>query len=84
MTAWVASVVPVTFSESMDPYSVEPSSLLFQDEFGSVARLQELVDAIQSHNASVELQVIKGADHFFEGHLEELKQVITEWSTRQF
>ena len=24
------------FTESMDPYSVEPSSLLFQDEFGSV------------------------------------------------
>jgi alpha/beta superfamily hydrolase len=54
-----------------------------RDEFGSVTRLQELIDAIQSHNASVALQIIKGADHFFEGHLDELKQVITGWSTRQ-
>ncbi|MGH9871324.1 MAG: alpha/beta hydrolase [Pyrinomonadaceae bacterium] len=50
-----------------------------QDEFGSVPRLQELVDAIESHNANVELNIIKGADHFFEGHLNELKQVITDW-----
>jgi alpha/beta superfamily hydrolase len=50
-----------------------------QDEFGSVVRLQELVSAIQSHNAQVELHIIKGADHFFTGHLDELRQVITDW-----
>jgi alpha/beta superfamily hydrolase len=50
-----------------------------RDEFGSVSRLQTLVSAIQGHNASVELHVIKGAGHFFEGQLDELKQVITEW-----
>ena len=50
-----------------------------QDEFGSVPRLQELVSAIQRHNARVELHIIKGAGHFFEGQLDELKQVITDW-----
>jgi alpha/beta superfamily hydrolase len=54
-----------------------------QDEFGSVPRLQELVSAIQRHNSIVELHIIKGADHFFEGHLDELKQVITRWTQRQ-
>ena len=50
-----------------------------QDEFGSVPRLQELVSAIRRHNASVELHIIKGAGHFFEGQLDELKQVMTDW-----
>ena len=50
-----------------------------QDEFGSVSRLQELVNAIRQRNQNVELQIIKGADHFFDGHLDELKQAITDW-----
>ena len=54
-----------------------------QDEFGSVARLQGLVTVIRPHNANVELHIIKGADHFFSGHLDELKQVITNWMTHQ-
>jgi len=54
-----------------------------QDEFGSVSRLQELVAAIQAHNRNVEMHVIKGADHFFAGYLDQLKQVITDWTTRQ-
>jgi len=54
-----------------------------QDEFGGVSRLQKLVSAIQRHNASVELHIIKGAGHFFEGELDELKQVITQWTQRQ-
>lgn len=54
-----------------------------RDEFGSMAHLQELVDTIQQHNASVELQVIKYSGHFFEDHLDELKQAITEWTKRQ-
>jgi Predicted hydrolase of the alpha/beta superfamily len=49
------------------------------DEFGSVPRLQELVTAIQRHNPSVELHIIEGAGHFFEGQLDELKQVVTDW-----
>jgi alpha/beta superfamily hydrolase len=54
------------------------------DEFGSVSRLQDLVAQIEQHNASVELKIIKGSDHFFEGHLDELKQAITDWTKRQF
>ena len=54
-----------------------------QDEFGSVLRLQELVSALKRHNAHVELHIIKGAEHFFAEHLEELKQVITDWIRRQ-
>jgi alpha/beta superfamily hydrolase len=54
-----------------------------RDEFGDVGRLQELVDKIEQHNANVELHVIKNAGHFFEGHLDELKRVITDWTRRQ-
>jgi alpha/beta superfamily hydrolase len=54
-----------------------------QDEFGRVSRLQQLVSTIKQHNAAVELDIIKGADHFFEGHLDEVKQVITDWTARQ-
>jgi alpha/beta superfamily hydrolase len=54
-----------------------------RDEFGSVARLQELVNKIAAHNTNVELQVIKDSGHFFESHLDELKRVITDWTRRQ-
>ena len=50
-----------------------------RDEFGSLQRLQELVDKIKERNPAVELHIIKGSSHFFEGHLDELKQVITDW-----
>jgi alpha/beta superfamily hydrolase len=54
-----------------------------RDEFGSVRRLQELVDEIRKHNDSAELHVISDSGHFFEGHLDELKQVITDWAKRE-
>jgi alpha/beta superfamily hydrolase len=54
-----------------------------RDEFGSLSRLQGLVDQIKQHNESVELQVIKDSGHFFEGHLDELKQAIAGWTKRQ-
>ena len=46
------------------------------DEYGNVERLRELVAKI---NAPVELKVIKGAGHFFDDQLEQLKRVIIEW-----
>ena len=46
------------------------------DEYGNVERLRELVAKI---NAPAELKIIKGAGHFFDDQLEELKRVITEW-----
>ncbi|MBC8031454.1 MAG: alpha/beta fold hydrolase [Pyrinomonadaceae bacterium] len=54
-----------------------------QDEFGSVPGLQHLVDEIKKHNTTVELRVVAGSGHFFEGHLDELKQEITGWTKRQ-
>ena len=54
-----------------------------RDEFGSLPRLQILVDKIRQHNPAVELQIIKDADHFFEGQLDDLKQAITDWTRRQ-
>jgi alpha/beta superfamily hydrolase len=54
------------------------------DEFGSLPALMNLMDKIKQHNASVTLQVIKDCGHFFEGHLDELKQTITDWTVLQF
>jgi alpha/beta superfamily hydrolase len=48
------------------------------DEFGDVNRLREMVTRLASHTPA-ELRVIKGAGHFFDEQLEELKRVITEW-----
>jgi alpha/beta superfamily hydrolase len=55
-----------------------------RDEFGSMAALLDLVDKIKQHNASVALHVIKDSGHFFEDHLEELKQAISDWANRSF
>ena len=54
-----------------------------RDEFGDLSRLRALVDQIRLNNAKVELKVIKDAGHFFETHLDELKQEITSWARRQ-
>lgn len=53
-----------------------------RDEFGDLSRLRALVDKLEQ-NESVELNVIKNCGHFFEGHLDELKQIIIEWIRRQ-
>ena len=62
-------------------------SILFvhgdRDEFGSIPPLLDLVERIRQHNAQVELRVIKDSGHFFEGHLDELKAAITDWTKRQ-
>ena len=48
------------------------------DEYGNVDKLRELVARI-SGQAPAELRLIKGAGHFFDEQLNELKRVITEW-----
>ncbi|HKR58596.1 MAG TPA: alpha/beta fold hydrolase [Pyrinomonadaceae bacterium] len=53
-----------------------------RDEYGDVARLKQLVSELPAETP-VELTVIPGADHFFVGHLDELKQAIAEWMSRQ-
>jgi alpha/beta superfamily hydrolase len=50
------------------------------DQYGNIDRLRELVAKIK---APVELKVIKGAGHFFDDHLDELKAAITEWVSAQ-
>ena len=47
-----------------------------RDEFGGVERLREVFAKIK---APVELKIIKGAGHFFDNRLDELKRAITEW-----
>lgn len=54
-----------------------------QDEFGQVERVRKLVTELERH-APVRLVVIPGADHFFKGHLDELKRAITAWTVGQF
>ena len=48
-----------------------------RDEFGNVEALRRIVETVPSGKA--ELKVVSDADHFFEGRLDELKRVITEW-----
>jgi alpha/beta superfamily hydrolase len=48
------------------------------DEFGDVEQLRKLVSELEK-KAPLQLVVIPGAGHFFEGHLDELKRVITDW-----
>jgi len=52
------------------------------DEFGDVEKLRELVSQIRVRDARAELKVVSDAGHFFEGHLDELKQAITDWVSR--
>jgi alpha/beta superfamily hydrolase len=54
-----------------------------RDEFGSIPNLLAVVDRIRHNNPKVELQLIKDSGHFFEGHLDELKQAITDWTRQQ-
>jgi len=49
------------------------------DEYGNVDRLRELAAKIK---APVQVSVIKGAGHFFDDQLDELKAAITEWALR--
>jgi alpha/beta superfamily hydrolase len=51
------------------------------DEYGDLDKLQILVDKLKPHT-DAELHVINDCGHFFEGHLDELKQIITEWTKR--
>lgn len=59
-----------------------PKPILFvhgdRDEFGSAGRLKELAESLPPE-ARAEVHIINGAGHFFEGHLDELKRIITAW-----
>ncbi|HKP47675.1 MAG TPA: alpha/beta fold hydrolase [Pyrinomonadaceae bacterium] len=51
------------------------------DEFGDPNHLKDLVESI-STNAPAQLKIIDGCGHFFDGRLEQLKQIISEWIGR--
>jgi uncharacterized protein len=53
-----------------------------RDEFGQVDHLRSLVRRLPAQ-ARARLEVIPEADHFFEGHLDEMKRVITAWMEEQ-
>ncbi|MDT5061899.1 MAG: uncharacterized protein QOH63_2358 [Acidobacteriota bacterium] len=49
-----------------------------RDEFGAPAKVRALAASLPAE-AKPRVEVIKNADHFFEGHLDEMKRIITEW-----
>ena len=53
-----------------------------RDEFGSADKLRSLVDSLPVE-AHARLEIIEGADHFFEGRLDEMKRVISTWIQQQ-
>ena len=53
-----------------------------RDEFGDVGRLRTLVAKLQKQT-DVQLNIIEGAGHFFDDHLDEMKRAITEWTERK-
>ncbi|HUE83497.1 MAG TPA: alpha/beta fold hydrolase [Pyrinomonadaceae bacterium] len=53
-----------------------------EDEFGSVEQLRALVAKLKPYT-KVQLSIIDNCGHFFEGRLDELKEVITAWARRR-
>ncbi len=49
-----------------------------RDEFGASEELKKLISKL-APDTDVQLVVIENADHFFDGHLDELKQAIIDW-----
>jgi uncharacterized protein len=47
-----------------------------RDQFGSPAQLEKLAESLPEPR---KLVLIEGADHFFEGHLEEMRETIDGW-----
>lgn len=52
------------------------------DEFGSVANLKELVDHV-AENTDCELALFRNCGHFFDEHLNELRDTVREWTERK-
>jgi uncharacterized protein len=51
-----------------------------KDEYGDVEQVRKLAADLEK-NTSVKLVVVPGAGHFFDDSLDDLKRVITEWTT---
>ena len=59
-----------------------PKPILFvhgdRDEFGAADKVRALAASLPAE-AEARVQIIKDADHFFEGRLDEMKRAITDW-----
>ncbi len=53
-----------------------------RDEFGDAAQLQKLAAELPAA-AQARVEIIPGAGHFFEGQLDEMQCVITEWMNEE-
>ena len=53
-----------------------------RDEFGSLASLNKLFNEVKK-NADAELVVFENCGHFFDEHLNELRETIREWTARK-
>lgn len=53
------------------------------DEFGEAKKVEQLARELEQWT-KVELKIIPGAEHFFANHLDELKQAIANWISKQF
>jgi alpha/beta superfamily hydrolase len=77
--ALVAVGLPVSKYNFDDLIGCDKPKLLVQgalDEFGSVAELGRLAAKL---TAPTRVVIIEGADHFLEGHLHELEQIISDF-----
>jgi alpha/beta superfamily hydrolase len=52
------------------------------DEFGSFGGIQRLFDQVQQ-NADAELVIIQDSGHFFDEHLNELREAVKNWTVDQ-
>jgi uncharacterized protein len=52
------------------------------DEFGSLESLKPLVDRV-SKNTETELVVFENSGHFFDNHLNELRDTVRRWTEKQ-
>ncbi|MEO6334085.1 MAG: alpha/beta fold hydrolase [Pyrinomonadaceae bacterium] len=53
-----------------------------RDEFGAVENVRKLYEEIR-HHADAELKVFENCGHFFEDHLNELREEIRDWMRRR-
>jgi alpha/beta superfamily hydrolase len=53
-----------------------------RDEFGAADKVRALAASLPAE-AHARIEVIKDADHFFEGHLDEMKRAITKWTNER-
>ena len=53
-----------------------------KDEFAAIENLRKLVDTV-SKTAPTELVVFEDCGHFFDEHLNELRETVKEWTERQ-